>query len=115
MKKLVSLVLIFSIIMIIGSICFAAPEDTNIPDPEVPGATPENVDSATYEEPPIEITDGDVPGGPLKTSADVTQIEEEEIPKDLPKTGGIPSEAFYGVGGLFVVAALVLSRKRAKT
>lgn len=115
MKKLVSVVLIFSVIMIIGSICFAAPKDTNIPDPKVPGAQPENVDLATYEEPPFEIIDEGVPGRRPDASADVTKMEEEEIPKDLPKTGGIPSEAFYGVGGLFVVAALVLSRKKAKT
>jgi LPXTG-motif cell wall-anchored protein len=113
MKKLIGLVLVFSIVFIIGSVCFAAPEDTTIPDPEVPGELPENVDLATYEEPEVEIQEESVPAGLPDTSSDVVKIEEEEIPKALPKTGGIPSEAFYGIGGLFVVAALVLSRKKA--
>ncbi|MGI6669084.1 MAG: LPXTG cell wall anchor domain-containing protein [Acetivibrionales bacterium] len=113
MKKLLSLLLVFSVILVSGGICFAAPGDTAIPDSEVPGAPLENVDAATYEEPPVEIEDEGIPEGLPDTFAEVTEIEEEEIPRDLPKTGGIPAEAFYAVGGLFVIAALVLSRKKA--
>ncbi|MGE5613688.1 MAG: LPXTG cell wall anchor domain-containing protein [Bacillota bacterium] len=110
MKKLIGLLLVFAMIFIAGSVCFAEPEDdANIPDTEVPGAPLENVDTATYDEPPVEIEEEGVPGGEPDTSAEVTEIKEEE----LPKTGGVPAEAFYAVGGLFVVAALVLSRKKA--
>lgn len=108
MKKPVSLVLVFLFILVVGGICFAAP---TVPDEAVPGS-PVTVDSATYGETPVDIMDEGVAGDGSDTSMEI--IEDEEVAKDLPKTGGVPSEAFYGVGGLFVVAALVLSRKKAK-
>lgn len=44
----------------------------------------------------------------------LTNFEETAVPKALPKTGGIPAAAFYVVGGICIVSALLLSRKKAK-
>lgn len=103
MKRIISLLLTLVIVLMVGSFSFAAAGDTDIPDQKVPGATVENVNSATYNQPSRTI------------SGSTIDIQDETVPLALPSTGGIPSEAFYVVGALFIVAALILSKKKVKT
>lgn len=119
MKKILSLVLTLVLIIMIGSVSFAAAGDTVIPDPQVPGAPAENVNDETYVEPPngiVTVDDESIAGGDSETSAETIEIDEETVPKGdaLPKTGGIPAEAFYAAGALIIVAALIISKKKAK-
>lgn len=103
MKKVLSLILALSMVMILGSVSFAAPTV--------------NVDSATYDEPVIEIIDEENAGGSTDTTKEGSDLNEVVPGGDarLPKTGGIPAEAFYGAGALIVLAALIVSRKKVKT
>ena len=85
MKKLVSIVLTLVLIVSFGIACFA-----------------ESVDDSTYKEKTNQIDR-------------VTSLEEA-IPQgsSLPKTGGIPAEAFYAVGAILIVGALIISKKKTK-
>ena len=98
MKKLLSILLVLTIIMMVGSFSFAAEGDVIVEETKVPGAPAENVDDTTYSEPQILVDEEEIPGGP----------------GTLPKTGGIPAEAFYAAGLLLVVAGLIISMKKAK-
>ena len=88
MKKLLCIVLTLVLIVSLGSICFA-----------------ENVDNSTYDEKSNKIIEKD-----LVSSVD------EAVPSgsSLPRTGGVPAEAFYAVGALLIVGALVISKKKPK-
>lgn len=112
MRKLFGIILILIFVFSIGSTSFAATNGVNVPDPQVPGAPAQNVDNSTYNQPAVEIQDQDVPAGPNKGSAQTIDINDQEIPKALPKTGGIPAETFYVVGGVLIAAALLLSMKK---
>ncbi|NLK86641.1 MAG: LPXTG cell wall anchor domain-containing protein [Clostridiaceae bacterium] len=109
MKKLISLILTLLMVLSISSIAFAESEETAIDDNEVPEVV-RNVDSATYDEERTEV-DNDDPESPA-----MVEISEQDVPlaSALPDTGGIPAEAFYVAGALFVVAALILALKRNK-
>lgn len=112
MKKILSLMLVLVFVLMLGTVTYAANESTDIPDSGVAGAPVENVLDRTYMDFPDEgVARGDNKG----TSVETIDIAEEEPPKAdaLPQTGGIPAEAFYVVGALFIVAALILSRKKA--
>lgn len=89
MKKIILAVLTFVLVVSLGNACFAASENQSV------GSAEYNQPQATLEE----------------------NINDEGVPKAsaLPKTGGIPSEVFYVVGGLLVVSALVISRVTAKS
>lgn len=109
MKKVLSLILALSLVMILGTVSFAE-GNTDITDPGVPGAPAVNVDTATYDE-PVTIIDEGAAGG----SVDGGNLNEA-VPggEALPKTGGIPAETFYAAGALIVLAALIISRKKVK-
>lgn len=95
MKKIIAFILMMTLVVVIGSSVYAAPGDPA-----------QNVDTETYNQPPFEIPEDEVPGG-----AATTDIRGET----LPKTGGMPAETFYVAGGLLIAAALVISfRKTAK-
>ncbi len=105
MKKLMSLILTLIFVFMLGTITYAANDGTDVPDTEVPGAPTINVTDDMYPD----LFDEDAAGG------DTIDIAEEEPPKAdaLPATGGIPAEIFYLIGALFIVTALILSRKKA--
>jgi hypothetical protein len=94
MKKLFSLILVFIIIFTLGNFSFAAKTKTDT-----------NNEVTTYN--------GELAGGD-KTSSYET-LDDETVARGLPKTGGIPAEAFYAAGAVLVLAALILSRKKVKT
>ena len=102
MKKILLILLTLVLMVNLGSVCFAAQGDkvVNIEDEE-------NVGAAAYDEQPsiIEVIDEDVAGGSAQT------IVDEDV---LPKTGGIPAEAFYVVGALLIVSAMIISKIKAK-
>lgn len=60
-------------------------------------AAPEDVDTAMYGSEVMEIDEGNIP-----------------LSGELVQTGGIPSGIFYAAGGLCIVTALSLSRKKSK-
>jgi len=105
MKRIVSLILIIVLTFSISSVCFAAPGDKVIPDPNVPAAPAENVDGLTYTLPQRVVGDENVPGS--------ATVVDEQTPKGdaLPKTGGIPAETFYAAGILIIAVALVILKK----
>jgi len=112
MKKILSLILVLIFAFTIAATAYAANDDgTDIPDPQVPAAPPENVLDNTYEE----LEDEETPASTPETSFETIDIGDEEPPKAdaLPETGGIPAEVFYAIGALFIVAALILFRKKA--
>jgi LPXTG-motif cell wall-anchored protein len=111
MKKLLCLFLTIMLVMTIGSVSSAAPEDTTTENSEIQGAA-RNVNAATYDPETTEIKK-DTP----EISPGIVEIDEQEVPlaPALPSTGGIPAEAFYVAGALFVVAALILALKKDKT
>jgi LPXTG-motif cell wall-anchored protein len=108
-KKVLCLILTLSLVMILGSVSFAAAGGTNIDEP-VPGAPTVNVETETY------VPDEDNAGGSSDITKDGTDLNEVTPGGDarLPKTGGIPAETFYSAGALIVLAALILSRKKVK-
>ncbi|HEX2946636.1 MAG TPA: LPXTG cell wall anchor domain-containing protein [Clostridia bacterium] len=112
MKKLFGIILILVFVISLGSTSLAATNGADVPDQNVPGAPAINVVDDTYDQPEREITDGELPAGTNKGSAKTADIQDQEIPKALPKTGGVPAETFYVAGGVLVAAALFLSMKK---
>lgn len=104
MKKLFSLILIFVFVIASGSISFAENTTTVITE-KVPGASVDENNEA------ITVQDELPPGNP----ASAVLIGDEKIPQGLPKTGGIPAEAFYVAGALLIFTAIIVSRKKVKT
>jgi len=113
-RKFFSLVLVLVVVISSVSICFAANNDVQIPDTVVPAAP--SVTDDMYEEQTTFIDDADIPEGSTKTSTDTVEVGEQTVPagSSLPKTGGIPAELFYAAGGMFIVAALVLTFAKKK-
>lgn len=111
MKKILSILLIFTFVFAMASICYAATE--NIPDPSAPGSgtTTTNV---TYPDPII--PDEDIPEGPPETT-ETTKIGDSSVPKsgELAKTGGVPAVVFYSIGVICIIAALIVSRRKSET
>ncbi len=109
MKKLLSLFLAVITVFVLVSTCFAEAEVTN-GEEKTAVAPLRNVDVATYDEEQhvIEIEDEAV------SQSGVVSLNDESIPKAMPKTGGIPAEAFYAAGALLIVAALLLMGKKTK-
>ncbi len=100
MKKIFLFLLISVLFVSFSSVCFAAPNDNPVQAAELKEVPNEDLAAAAAKD---------------KQSAAKTQdITEEKVPKALPKTGGIPSEAFYIVGGLLIVSALAISMKKVK-
>lgn len=121
MKKFTCLLMAVIFTIAFATIAFAAAGDTtDIPDAAAPGSA-DTTTGDTYgtpTPPPTEnITDDDTPqsANTGKTGdTDTIDFEEELTPQSatLAKTGGIPAEAFYAIGALCIVAALLLSRKK---
>ena len=105
MKRIISAILTLVLIIMIGSVSFAAPGDAVIPDPDIPEAQAEDVIELTYLQPLREIGNQEIPGS--------ASVVDEQLPKgdSLPKTGGIPAETFYVAGVLIIAAALVILKK----
>jgi LPXTG-motif cell wall-anchored protein len=73
---------------------------------------PDSVAGTVYTEQIAE--EGAAQAGIDQASGQQTETLTEEVPKALPTTGGIPAEAFYVVGALLIVGALVISMRKAK-
>ena len=58
-----------------------------------------------------------IPGAGATTGGGVSSLilADESVPKALPKTGGVPEEAFYAVGAILIIGALVILTKKTKT
>lgn len=105
MKRIICLILIAVLSLMVAGVSFAAPEDSFVPDPIVPGAPAENAGVRTYNLEQREVGDETVPGS--------ATIVDEEAPRGdtLPKTGGIPAEVFYAAGIFIIAVALVILKK----
>lgn len=81
-------------------------------------ATAETVVSYTYDEETTEIEEEitEFQDEVIPESAPEELLTDEVIPQAapdvLPQTGGIPVEAFYGLGAVFILAAIVVLRKK---
>ncbi len=94
------------------------------PTPEAPTATPTPEPEIEIEEPEVpegtdEPEDIEVPedGDTVEEPEEIIDVEEEEIPEGgdvLPKTGTLPVELFYGLGGIMQVAGITLFVKSGK-
>lgn len=114
MKKVVCFLLSIILILSISTPIFAENENTDINDEQTPGSNQITVEGATYNEPNIIINNEDIPAGESIITPGLVEIEEQSVPAGLPNTGGIPAEAFYVAGALFVAAALILTLKKDK-
>jgi LPXTG-motif cell wall-anchored protein len=110
MKKIAILLIALAIIFSFSILSFAATTggSINLTTEETPAGD-------TY------LTEENIPAGGADNAAGVdnaaggtASVTEEETPKALPKTGGIPAEAFYAIGGIMVLAALILSMRKTK-
>jgi len=115
-------------IILIYSRDYASPEPPVEPEPENPEPSvkpePENPDPPVQPEPDDSeiIEDEDIPGGPVEVEDDKEEIssddiilEDEEIPggaAELPNTGGLPSDIFYGLGALAMMTGVLCRFKR---
>lgn len=86
-----------------------APTITGVPT-EQPSITPTIT--------PYDIEDEDIPRGPgdseKEDDPEIIIIEEEEIPKGLPKTGELPPILFFTVGAGVVYVGMKLNKKKEK-
>lgn len=113
MKKVVCLLLSVLLIFTMSVSIFAENETIVIEDPQTPGSV-QTVEGVTYNELDVFIDNEPIPLSPI--SPGTIEVADQEIPlaPALPDTGGIPAEAFYIVGALFVLAALMLLVKKDK-
>lgn len=95
------------------------PGETNPPTSQPP-ATTESSTVATTEATLVEIEIEEEVGAPagaasstVEASEELVELDEPSIPLGdaLPKTGQLPVELFYGVGGLITAAGVYLRRK----
>lgn len=90
------------------------PADGN--DQKDDGQTPETPDNTGDNGTVVDLPDENVPEAPVdidKGSNISANTEKESGEKGtLPKTGGIPSEAFYGLGSLLAALGVFLRKKR---
>jgi len=85
-------------------------DDNPLGDPDTekdPKDEPEKEDEKE-EEVLIETNEEDIP----KDTPDNEELEEEQPPLDLPDTGVLPVELFYGLGALVSGAGLLVSKKK---
>ena len=94
------------------------PEPPVDPRPPVDPKPPANPEPPVDPEPQIEIEEEEVPGGPAPVDPEPpVEIEDEEIPGgviELPNTGGLPSDIFYGLGALSMMTGVLYKFKRKK-
>lgn len=118
MKKIVCMLLVLTLIFSLTAAVYAAPtagdlayDEEEIIDEDVAQGGAEG-DSGTGS------GTLDVDTGNEASDTDTRTITDEAAPggsvKKLPKTGGIPAELFYVVGGLLIVSALLLTVKKSK-
>lgn len=101
------------------------PEPPVQPEPENPEPTEPSIPETPIPSEPDDseiIEDEEIPGGAVEIeddkedlSSDDIIIEDEEIPGgavELPDTGGLPSDIFYGLGALAMLAGVFCKFKR---
>lgn len=101
MKRVLCLLLALLFTLIFTTMVFAANEQ--IEDPLLP-TSPDIVIEEQYGN--IQEFEDD----PNPESAPTMEILDEE----LPQTGGIPAEAFYILGGICIVSAVLLLSRKSK-
>ena len=102
MKKKICLLLALLFTLLFTLSAFAATDDINDPLLSTGSGT---VTDDQYGEIEEEFEDEDTPEAPP-----VIEITDEV----LPQTGGIPAEAFYIIGGLCIVSAILLLVRKEK-
>lgn len=102
-----------------------SPEPTPTPGPSpTPGPDEPDVQVTPTEAPEIvDIEDEETPAGasepekekePGSDETELIIIQEEELPKGLPKTGEVPPIIFFGLGAGVLYAGITLNRKKNK-
>lgn len=109
MKKLFCFFCVLFLFVILFNICYA---ETNVIDENIPGNPPETVTVLMYGGTTTEIIDEGIP----QSIPAVLDVTDEEIPYggELPDTGGVPPEAFYLIGAVFIVIGILFSLKKNK-
>lgn len=106
LKKTLYLLLALLFTLLFTTAVFAANEE--IDDPMLP-TSPDTVTDSQYEE-ITEFEEGEVP-----QSVPIIDVVDEKVPEALPQTGGIPAEAFYIVGGICILSAILLLTRKSKS
>ncbi|MDW7669872.1 MAG: InlB B-repeat-containing protein, partial [Bacillota bacterium] len=87
-----------------------------VDDEGTPESSPDTKDKEPKEEPEkeeIEIKDDPIPKDtPVKEKPETEEIYDETVPLDLPDTGVLPIELFYGLGALVSGAGVLISKKK---
>lgn len=87
-------------------------DDNPLGDPDTEKEE-ETKDESEKEEEVIEDKEEDIPQEtPDTEEPDTEDIEEEQVPLDLPDTGVLPVELFYGLGVLISGAGVLVSKKK---
>lgn len=103
LKKTLCLILALLFTFLFTTMVFAATDD--IKDPLTP-LSPDIVTDEQYSEFEEELP---------PESAPITNMEDQVVPAALPQTGGIPAEAFYIVGGICILSAVLLLTRTKKS
>ncbi len=87
-----------------------------VDDEDTPESSPNTKDEEPKEEPEkeeIEVKDDPIPEDtPVKEDPETEEIYDETVPLDLPDTGVLPIELFYGLGALVSGAGVLVSKKK---
>jgi LPXTG-motif cell wall-anchored protein len=116
MKKILLICLVLVLTFSLSSVCFAATTTTTTTTTAgtINLTTEQNAGSYVY--PDTEPNALSAAGATDKSGASSSVIvADETTPKALPKTGGIPAEAFYAIGAILVIGALVILMRKPKT
>lgn len=107
MKRILLACLVLILTFSISGISFAATTDSSI-------TITDEQNAAAFVYPDIEPL-AEAAADVSKSGVTSVTVAEENVPTALPKTGGIPEEAFYAIGGIMVICALVVLMKKSKT
>jgi LPXTG-motif cell wall-anchored protein len=111
MKKVLLICLALVFTFSLSSICFAA----TTTDGSINLTTEQNARAFVYPAPePNALAAASGTTTKSGISSSLTVIDEK-TPTALPATGGVPEEAFYAVGAILVIGALVILMKKSKT
>lgn len=106
MKKTLCLLLALLFTFLFTTMAFAVTEE--IKDP----LTPLNSDIVIKEQygETVEFEENEVP-----QALPIIDVVDEKVPEALPQTGGVPAEAFYIVGGICILSAILLLTRKSKS
>lgn len=119
MKKAICLLMTLIFTFLFAFMSFAENE-VIVDDPTAPGSgqtvIQDMYDEEVPQSPPEDSNDSNDSGDLSVLEVTVENIEDSTVPAsgELVQTGGIPAYVFYVIGGVCIVAAIVLATRKGK-